>query len=106
MGRTIDKKIKEQVMSEFCFYCGRKLNTQNRTFDHITPVDKGGRDTVDNLVCCCVICNQVKKNYTIHELLEELKRQKKYCDDEIRLAWLDYNEKIFSLARKKLSEAR
>lgn len=103
MGRAIEKSLKEKVESEFCFYCGRKMNKNNKTFDHITPVKKGGSDTVDNLVCCCNSCNQIKKDYSLYGLIEELKRQKKYCSDEVRMAYLEYYEKIFTIARQKLA---
>lgn len=103
MGRTIDKSLKEQVPSEVCYYCGCTLNNQNRTYDHVIPVSKGGKDDVTNLVACCSCCNQVKKNFTLFELLNTLDRQKDFCDDEVRMARLEYYTKIFSIARRKLS---
>lgn len=103
MGRVISKALKEQIPSEFCYYCGKKINSINKSYDHIIPVDKGGEDNFDNLVCCCIDCNQVKKNMTLFELLNQLDCQKKFCDDEIRMARLNYYHTIFSLARTKLS---
>lgn len=104
MGRVIDKSLKEKIRSDYpyCYYCGRKLTDKNRTCDHIVPVNKGGKDSMDNLVACCYECNQIKKNYTLYELIEELNRQKKFCDDDVRMAALEYHEKIFSIARQKL----
>jgi HNH endonuclease len=32
-------------------------------WDHLIPRSKGGPDTVDNLACCCFICNRVKRAY-------------------------------------------
>lgn len=36
------------------------LRSKGATVDHIKPEDKGGYDTLDNLVTCCVICNSSK----------------------------------------------
>lgn len=101
MGRTIDKGLKQQIPSDYCYYCGRKLTSANRTYDHVFPVEKGGRDEVSNLVACCSECNQTKKNYTLYELVRELETQKKFCDDEVRMAMLNYQTVIFSLARER-----
>ena len=36
------------------------LKSNGATVDHIIPEDKGGYDTLDNLVACCVVCNSSK----------------------------------------------
>ena len=104
MGRTIDKSLKSAIESEYCFYCGRKLDENNRTYDHVIPVQKGGEDKVENLVACCSECNQIKKNYTLYELINALNSQKRFCDDEVRAATLDYQIKIFSIARERMKK--
>ena len=40
-----------------CQYCGR---TGNLTIDHIIPRSKGGEDVWENVVTCCVRCNNKK----------------------------------------------
>ncbi|GAB4379150.1 MAG: HNH endonuclease [Calditrichia bacterium] len=45
-----------------CQYCGRK--TQPLTIDHVIPKQYGGRDTWDNLVVACNVCNHRKGNRT------------------------------------------
>jgi 5-methylcytosine-specific restriction endonuclease McrA len=42
-----------------CAYCGNKV--QELTQDHITPLSKGGRHTLSNIVPACRTCNS-KKN--------------------------------------------
>ena len=41
-----------------CVYCDRKL--QRLTQDHIIPVSKGGRHTIENVVPACASCNSRK----------------------------------------------
>ena len=43
-----------------CGYCLKKANT----VDHIIPQAQGGSDNWDNLVACCLECNQKKGNRT------------------------------------------
>lgn len=47
-----------------CGYCGEPANT----IDHILPKSRGGRDTWENLVACCVRCNNTKGNKTPQEM--------------------------------------
>lgn len=41
---------------ERCAYCGRAATT----VDHIVPRSRGGEDTWENLVACCIRCNNAK----------------------------------------------
>lgn len=45
-----------------CAYCGKKVS--ELTLDHILPRSRGGEDTWDNLVACCLRCNNKKGNRT------------------------------------------
>lgn len=48
-----------------CEYCGlREADVSGHlTVDHYQPRAKGGEDTLDNLVYCCIWCNQRKSDY-------------------------------------------
>jgi len=48
--------------SATCQYCGRKHVPM--TVDHVIPKQSGGKDTWENLVCACVVCNGKKGNRT------------------------------------------
>lgn len=50
--------------SQKCGYCGGSANT----IDHITPKSKGGKDTWENLVACCLRCNNAKGDHTLQEI--------------------------------------
>jgi len=47
-----------------CQYCG---TDRDLTIDHILPQSRGGKDTWENLVACCYVCNNTKDNRTPEE---------------------------------------
>lgn len=47
-----------------CAYCGKSAST----IDHVMPRSRGGRDTWENLVACCLRCNNVKSDRTPAEM--------------------------------------
>ena len=50
-----------------CQYCHKRLNEKSSTIDHVIPKSKGGLDTWENTVCCCIACNSRKGNRTPEE---------------------------------------
>ncbi len=48
-----------------CQYCGKR--SKHLTVDHVIPRDRGGAHTWENLVACCVECNNKKRNRTPQE---------------------------------------
>ena len=52
-----------------CAYCNRSANT----IDHVQPKSRGGRDTWQNLVACCLSCNNKKGDRTLAEIGWSLK---------------------------------
>jgi 5-methylcytosine-specific restriction endonuclease McrA len=47
-----------------CAYCGRAATT----IDHVQPKSRGGRDSWENLVACCLACNNAKGDRTPREM--------------------------------------
>ncbi|MEJ3403829.1 HNH endonuclease [Rathayibacter sp. YIM 133350] len=47
-----------------CAYCGKSAST----IDHVLPRSRGGRDAWENLVACCVRCNNQKADRTPGEM--------------------------------------
>lgn len=60
-----------------CQYCNKKLTEKSATIDHVIPRSKGGLDTWDNTVCCCIACNSKKGNRTPEESHMRLVRHPK-----------------------------
>ncbi|GAA2082239.1 hypothetical protein GCM10009840_17940 [Pseudolysinimonas kribbensis] len=45
-----------------CTYCGKALEGDDATADHVTPREAGGRDEMTNLVAACRTCNGRKSD--------------------------------------------
>ena len=103
-SRKYPAEIKEKLnKEEYCFYCGKHLNDDNRTIDHIIPVKQGGRDKGDNLVACCKECNTLKGDFTIPQLVIDLDKQLKFAkSNPLREARLIYYRTIFNIAKEKV----
>ncbi|WP_292831148.1 HNH endonuclease [Microbacterium sp.] len=52
-----------------CAYCGKSATT----IDHVLPRSRGGADSWENLVACCLRCNNVKGDRTPQEMGWELR---------------------------------
>lgn len=50
-----------------CQYCGKKLEGDTWTVDHILPRALGGKSTWGNCVIACIRCNQKKANKTLEK---------------------------------------
>lgn len=45
-----------------CAVCGKPLEGQDATVDHIVPKAAGGRDELSNLISMCRKCNGIKSD--------------------------------------------
>ena len=70
----ISNELKDQTWSRdydnqfmaTCIACKTTtINSRNCEYDHITPVSKGGKSTLDNLQAICKSCNRKKATKTI-----------------------------------------
>lgn len=50
-----------------CQYCGKRFRGEELTFDHIIPKSKGGKNSWENVVTCCISCNHSKGNKSLSE---------------------------------------
>ena len=65
-----------------CQYCGTK---KNLTIDHIIPRSRGGNNSWENLVACCVSCNLKKGNKPLNETDMKLRSVQKAPYNKISL---------------------
>ena len=56
-----------------CGYCGSSANT----IDHILPRSRGGKDSWENLIACCLPCNNSKGDKTPQEMNWKLRMNPK-----------------------------
>lgn len=52
-----------------CAYCGKAAST----IDHVLPRSRGGSNSWENLVACCLRCNNLKSDHTPQEMGWELR---------------------------------
>ncbi len=68
---SYSQKEKEEILQRDgykCQWCGRgKEDGVELQIDHIIPLDKGGKNTIDNAQILCSRCNFVKKTYSQRE---------------------------------------
>lgn len=50
-----------------CQYCRHRFDSEDLTFDHVTPESRGGRKDWTNIVSCCIPCNKRKGARTPEE---------------------------------------
>jgi 5-methylcytosine-specific restriction endonuclease McrA len=50
-----------------CAYCARRLADQNRSIDHVVPLERGGLHVRDNVVPACRLCNHSKGKHMLDE---------------------------------------
>ena len=61
----LTKSIRLEVLKRDnykCLLCGSTKNDTTLEIDHILPVSRGGKDTMDNLRVLCKSCNRSKSN--------------------------------------------
>lgn len=74
-----------------CQYCDLSVPRHEATYDHVVPRAQGGQTTWDNVVICCVPCNQKKGGRTPAEakmhLLSRPVRPKTLPDMRVTIMW-------------------
>lgn len=50
-----------------CAYCGKKIEFDDMTIDHILATSKGGSNDLTNTIPSCQLCNNQKADRTIEE---------------------------------------
>lgn len=74
-----------------CQYCGRRVTRAEATYDHVTPRSQGGPTRWENVVICCVPCNQRKGGRTPEQAgmkLRSVPVKPRSVPDTLRLTFL------------------
>lgn len=75
-----------------CTYCGIGITSAGCSFDHVVPFDRGGENTEDNIVACCVTCQREKFTKTPEEFAQyrSLEVACAGCGTLFRPRWADW----------------
>jgi len=81
-GYELTEKQFKEITQKDCYYCGIKPSNIAKDDKHYGDYIYNGLDRIDNnkgyimgnIVPCCNICNQAKKDYTIQEFKDWIKR--------------------------------
>lgn len=57
---TAEKWRRKFAKRPFCHYCEQALTLAKASKDHRTPLCRGGKDDMENIVPACLTCNQRK----------------------------------------------
>lgn len=57
-------------LGNICAYCRTELEPMHGSYDHRIALDRGGSNTIDNLVRCCITCQREKFTKTPEEFAE------------------------------------
>lgn len=67
--------LSHYLPDEFPFHKNGKMSESHiaywelfPTVDHVVPVARGGTDTEDNWICCSMLTNSIKSNWTLDQL--------------------------------------
>ena len=72
---AISKRKRFEVLKRdnfTCQYCSAKPPKVPLEVDHIFPISKGGKDTIENLITACFDCNRGKSNIELTSIPESL----------------------------------
>ena len=60
----LDRERQWLKQNKLCYYCKKKLNKDEITYDHVIPISKTGYHSSQNCVVACWDCNQAKADNT------------------------------------------
>lgn len=53
-----------------CYFCEAPINEASVEIDHLTPLSRGGDNSISNLAACCSSCNKAKTDKTEEEFVQ------------------------------------
>ncbi|CAJ1611451.1 HNH endonuclease [Clostridium perfringens] len=91
--RNIMREVRES--QNICCYCGKELVPEERTVDHIHPINRGGETVLENLAVCCQRCNFEKQDMTLQEYIAYKSKKDNFLLDIERKIELELEQKKY-----------
>jgi len=73
--KSISKKLRFEVFKRDgfrCAYCGQAPPVVILEVDHIDPISKGGKDSINNYITACFDCNRGKRDIPLTKIPTQL----------------------------------
>lgn len=99
------KKIKDYVISRdgfVCCYCGKNLNSNTITMDHINPESNDGEYSKTNLTVSCSDCNNKRGNQSFFEFCKNFNFTKSKIEKYEYLYVCNIKIKILNIAKEEI----
>lgn len=64
-----------------CAYCGKNIDFDDMTIDHVHPQCKGGSNEFENTYPCCQLCNNQKGSMSIGEFRDYIQNIEEQLDE-------------------------
>lgn len=66
--------LKKLFNNDKCCYCNKICSEEEKTIEHIVPLNKGGLHTSSNVNMSCFSCNSSKRDRTEEEFLNDIRK--------------------------------
>ena len=71
----LEFNVEKIRQNNYCWYCGKEMETAKLTKDHVFPRSKGGDNDMDNIIMVCKTCNSSKGDMDLFEWYAEIRKE-------------------------------
>lgn len=71
----LEFNVKKIQQNNYCWYCGKAMDPNKLTKDHVFPRVKGGDNDMDNIIMVCKSCNSSKGDTDLFEWYFEVRQE-------------------------------
>ena len=71
----LEINIVKIMENDYCWYCGKSMESSHLTKDHVFPKIKGGKNCIDNIIMVCKTCNSSKGKMNLFEWYNDIRNE-------------------------------
>ena len=71
----IEFNVSKIQHNNYCWYCGKEMESTLLTKDHVFPRSKGGDNNIDNIIMVCKSCNSSKGKMDLFKWYAEVRKE-------------------------------